>query len=276
MDIDRAIKEAEELLFQTKTEEIKEVLRNAYYELLRRKYGNPKDLSETRESKELKVSGESREPTVSEESSETRDPKEPKVSVELEEPENLPLPKIPKVVEKITKLHALRKFKIDEDTIREFYRNHRGRVHEFFIHLAKYLPKYFENNKEMLEYIQNKCYVGLRVKVIYSKDHEDRVDEYFVSHRHKRRYLAQSLTDLIDIMIDQVPIIEGNIAEFIRNGSGYVVTGIKSVKLEVTPFKPVIRKARGYIPLYPWLQRRRGIVNIRNKDNLCFWKCLYE
>jgi hypothetical protein len=118
--------------------------------------------------------------------------------------------------------------------------------------------------------------VGLRVKVIYSKDNEDQVDEYFVPHRHKRRYLAQSLSDLTEIMIDQVPIVEEQIAEFIRNGSGYVVTGIKSVKLEVTPFKPGIRKARGYIPLYPWLQNRRGIVNIRNKDNMCFWKCLYR
>jgi nucleoside diphosphate kinase len=45
-------------------------------------------------------------------------------------------------MEKITKLHALRKFKIDEDTIREFYGNYKGRVHEFFTHLAKYLPKY--------------------------------------------------------------------------------------------------------------------------------------
>jgi hypothetical protein len=48
------------------------------------------------------------------------------------------------------------------------------------------------------------------------------------------------------------------------------------VKLELTPFKPGIRKARGYVPLYPWLARRRGIVNIRNKDSLCFWKCLYR
>jgi hypothetical protein len=68
-------------------------------------------------------------------------------------------------------------------------------------------------------------------EVIYSKDHEEQVDEYFVPHRHKRRYLAQSLTVLTEIMIDQVPIIEGNIAEFIRNGSGHIVTGIKSVKI---------------------------------------------
>jgi hypothetical protein len=114
MDVDRAIKEVEELLLQAKKEEIRDALRKSYYELLKRKYG---DSSESRESREL------------------------------EEHEHLPLEKLPKVVEKITKLHALRKFKIDEDTIQELYRNHKGRVHEFFISLAKYLPKYFENNK---------------------------------------------------------------------------------------------------------------------------------
>jgi hypothetical protein len=207
MDIDQAIKEAEELLLQAKTAEIKDALRKSYYELLKRKYSESKELKEN----------------------DGHD-------------EHLPLQKLPKVMEKITKLHALRKFKIDEDIIRELYRNHKGRVHEFFMSLAKYLPKYFENNKEMLEYIRNKSYVGLRVKVIYSKNHEDQMDEYFVPHNHKRRYLAQSLSDLSDIMIDQMPIIEEQITEFIRNGSGYVVTGIKSVKLEVTRLNQVFEE----------------------------------
>jgi hypothetical protein len=226
MDIDRAIKEAEELLLQAKTEEIRDALRKSYYELLKRKYGDNGDH------------------------------------------EHLPWQKLPKVVEKITKLHALRKFKIDEDTIRELYHNHKGRIHEFFIHLAKYLPKYFENNKEMLDYIQNKSYVGLRVKAIYSKDHEDQVDEYFVPHRHKRRYLAQNLSDFTEIMIDQVPIVEGQIAEFIRNGSGYVVTGIKSVKLEVTPFKPCNEKL-GYIFRYIHGYREEEVLSIFETKITC-------
>jgi hypothetical protein len=156
-DLTRAIKEGEELLPQAKTEEIRELLRRKYFELLKRKYEGSSEPNVSLES------GESKEPKVSEESSEMKEPKEPGEPGEPrepEKPENLPLQKVPKVVEKITKLHALRKFKIDEDTIREFYRNHKGQIHEFFIHLAKYLPKYFENNKEMLEYIQNKCYVG--------------------------------------------------------------------------------------------------------------------
>lgn len=36
-----------------------------------------------------------------------------------------------------------------------------------------------------------------------------------------------------------------------------ILSRIKSMKLEVTPHKPGISKARGYIPLNPWLQKKR-------------------
>jgi hypothetical protein len=263
-NVNRAIREAEEFLLQAKTEEIREILRRKYFELLKRKYDDPKDLSETkdpkepREPREPKLSVESRESEELREAMEPRESRNPKDLSQTKETrdvkENLPVPTMPKVAKDMTKLHAFQKFKIDQETIGKIFHHHKGRVHEFFVHLARILPKYFENNTEMRQYIENKCYVGLRVKVIFSKYVEDMTEEYFVSQGHKRRYLAQTLNDLREIMFLQVPIIEGDIAEFIRNGSGYIVTGIKSVKLEVTPFKPGIRKARGYIPLYPWLQ----------------------
>jgi hypothetical protein len=285
-DLNQAIREAEEFLTQAKSEEIREVLRRKYYELLKRKYEGSVGVEVptiSGESSESKVPGHSVEPSKLADSDLTKihDPKDTDKSCEQgrAETENLTESGLPKVVDKLVKynkLHALTKFKVDEDTIRSFYERYKGRIHDIFVNLAKFLPKYFENNTELLKYVQNKCYVSLRVKVIFSKENDEQVDEYFVPHQHKRRYLAQSLSDLTEIMIDQAPIIEGNISEFIRHGSGYVVTGIKSLKLEVTPFRPGIQKARGYILLYPWLQHRRGIVNIRNKDSLCFWKCLYR
>jgi hypothetical protein len=75
--------------------------------------------------------------------------------------------------------------------------------------------------------------------------------------------LAQSLEDLSRIFKEHIPMIEASISEFLRDGSGYIVGGIKSISFELTPFKPGIRKARGYIPLYPWLRKRRGVINIR-------------
>jgi hypothetical protein len=243
--LEQEMREIEELLPRVKGEELRRTLQEKYYELL----------------KKLKKESEETESEKSE--SEAESEVEPEV----------------KPKEKEEKLHGIKKFKVDEETIEKLLKSNHGQAHAFFIDLADSLPKYFENDEEMRKYIKNKCYVALRVKAKFTKDgdeKEEQEDEYLVPHHHKRRYLAQSLEDLREIVKDQIPAIEREIAEFIRNRSGYIVSGIKSVKLEVTPFKPGIRKARGYVELYPWLGGRKAVVNIRNSDDMCFWKCLYR
>jgi hypothetical protein len=72
-DLTRAIREAEKFLTQAETEEIREILRRKYYELLKRKYEgesrepeepknpkNPKDLSDPKELRESKETKETR------------------------------------------------------------------------------------------------------------------------------------------------------------------------------------------------------------------------
>jgi hypothetical protein len=133
-----------------------------------------------------------------------------KIKEDKEDQASLPLS------ESSEKLHAIRKFKIDDQKVQEFFENEKGRLHEFFVSLGKYLPDYFRNNAEMKRYIDNFCYVGLRVKVIYSREQvEDKEEEYGVPHNRKRRYLAQRLTDLTDIFIDQAVIIEGEVSEYV-------------------------------------------------------------
>jgi hypothetical protein len=239
--LEREMREIEELLSEVKNEEIRKTLREKCYELLKKKLKKESEESES----------EASEPEA-----------------EPEEPE-----------EKEEKLHGIKKFGIDEETIEKLFESNEGGVHGFLIDLADMLPEYFENNEEMKKYIKNKCYVALRVKTNFCRDGDEKdeqEDEYFAPHHHKRKFLAQDVEDLRKIVKEHIPMIEKEIAEYVRNGSGYIVSGIKSVKLEVTPYKPGIRKARGHIELYPWLKRRKGVVNIRNGDNNCFWKCLYR
>jgi hypothetical protein len=113
------------------------------------------------------------------------------------------------------------------------FESNEGSVHGFLIDLADMLPEYFENNEEMKKYIKNKCYVALRVKTKFCRDGDEKdeqEDEYFAPHHNKRKFLAQSPEDLERIMKEHVPMIEGEIAEYVRNGSGYIVSGIKSLK----------------------------------------------
>jgi hypothetical protein len=149
-------------LASSKNEKIHEAVEKSYFELMKKKYENP---------------GESEEPKESEK------PKELEEPMELEEP---------KESEEESDLHAIKKFKIDEDTFREISQKYGGRDREVLEYLAKYLTKYFENNAEMLKYIQKKSYVSVRIKVKFLKDGEEQVDEYFVPHGHERKCLANS------------------------------------------------------------------------------------
>jgi hypothetical protein len=223
--LEREMREIEELLSEVKNEEIRKTLREKYYVLLKKK---------------LKKESEETESEASEPEAEPEVESEEKQEVEPEEKEE--------------KLHGIKKFGIDKETIEKLFESNEGSVHGFLIDLADMLPEYFENNEEMKKYIKNKCYVALRVKTKFCRDGDEKdeqEDEYFAPHHNKRKILAQSLEDLQRIMKKHIPMIEGEIAEYIRNGSGYIVSGIKSVKLEVTPYKPGIRKARGHIELYP-------------------------
>jgi hypothetical protein len=138
-----AIEETERLLLQAKTTEVKNSLRKTYFKLLK-KFGDLSETIESEESSETRESGESGKSGEAKVSGEPKEPKEPKVSEEPKEPkedqeikekikrskkikedkeEQVPLllPSETKEVEDSEKLHTLRKFKIDDETIGELY-----------------------------------------------------------------------------------------------------------------------------------------------------------
>jgi hypothetical protein len=117
----REMREIEELLHEVKDKEIRKTLREKYYELLKKK---------------LKKESEETESEASE------------PEVELEEKQEEP-------EEKEEKLHGIKKFGIDDETIQKLFESNEGGVHAFLVDLADMLPEYFENNEEMKKYIKN-------------------------------------------------------------------------------------------------------------------------
>jgi tyrosyl-tRNA synthetase len=153
--LEREMREIEELLPEVKNEEIRKTLREKYYELLKKKL--KKELEE-----------------VESEASEREVEPEAKQEVEPEEKEE--------------KLHGIKKFGVDKETIEKLFESNEGSVHGFLIDLADMLPEYFENNEEMKKYIKNKCYVALRVKTKFCRDGDEKdeqEDEYFAPHHNK-------------------------------------------------------------------------------------------
>jgi hypothetical protein len=138
--LEREMREIEELLSEVKNEEIRKTLREKYYVLLKKK---------------LKKESEETESEASE------------PEVELEEKQEEP-------EEKEEKLHGIKKFSIDKETIEKLFESNEGTVDGFLIDLADMLPEYFENNEEMKKYINNKCYVALRVKTKFCRDRDEK------------------------------------------------------------------------------------------------------
>jgi hypothetical protein len=261
-NINKAIKHITKLLDKEDNEEVREVYRKTLYELFKKKYGSleePEDFEKiylttkkknAHEAMEkqyyamLKKKYESPKEVKEEPKEEIKEEIKESPKEEIKEP-----PKEEPKEEPKQELHPIKKFKIDEETIKEIQQKYGTRDINILNHLAEYLPKYFENNKEMQQYIQNKSFVSIRVKTKLLKDGREDTHEFFNFHDHDRNNLAQSLQDLTTIMKNQVPNIVEEVANFIRAGSGYVFGGIKSVKLELTPYVIGIHKIHGYIPI---------------------------
>jgi hypothetical protein len=184
-----------------------------------------------------------------------------------------------KEARKKIKLRSIRKFKIDQEKISEWFSQGKRSISGFINIMAQEIPKYFENNDEFMAYVDVHSYLALRIKFRFTKDsspgHE--VDHvFFFNQFRKREYLVQCLEDIPKIIKKQASKFEGDVADFVRKSSSLTLQGPLWVSLELIPFKPGVHKARGYIPLYDWLKNRKRIVNIQNKDDQCFWKCLYR
>jgi hypothetical protein len=63
---------------------------------------------------------------------------------------------------------------------------------------------------------------------------------------------------------------------FEHTGSNWVF--FEPTKLTICLIKDYdsFSKAKGYISSYDWLNKRRTIINIRNKENNCFFKYIYR
>jgi adenylosuccinate lyase len=153
--LEQEMREIEEVLHEVKDEEIRKTLREKYYVLLKKK---------------LKKESEETESEASESEPESEPEVEPEEKQEVE-PEK-----------KEEKLHGIKKFGVDKETIKKLFESNEGSVHGFLEDIANMLPEYFENNEEMKKYIKNKCYVALRVKTNFFREGDEKdeqEDEYF-------------------------------------------------------------------------------------------------
>jgi hypothetical protein len=63
---------------------------------------------------------------------------------------------------------------------------------------------------------------------------------------------------------------------FEHHGSGWVLRELLKLTFRAVRFHDWFNNVNGYMELLDWLKGRKSLVNIKNEDDHCFYKCLYR
>lgn len=61
--------------------------------------------------------------------------------------------------------------------------------------------------------------------------------------------------------------IEKKVDEYVKNGSGWIVEGVKELTIAISPYQPLYNTG-SFINLPGGLQRKRSLINIKNEDEM--------
>jgi hypothetical protein len=84
----------------------------------------------------------------------------------------------------------------------------------------------------------------------------------------KKLPLALRTTFLQTVVMNQMDAFE-------HNGSGWVLRGPLKFRVRVVKFHAWFNNVNVYMELRDWLKGRKAVINIKNNDDNCFYKCLY-
>ena len=86
--------------------------------------------------------------------------------------------------------------------------------------------------------------------------------------RHKQEAALQNSE--IDGALNQAfPAIQETLEKWTQRGSGWVVDQVETLWLDIARYQPL--RGASYIPLPAAVRNKKAVVNIKNKDNHCFW-----
>ena len=79
--------------------------------------------------------------------------------------------------------------------------------------------------------------------------------------------------DLEDEIVEAAEQLNKQCESFTSSGSGWLIDVVKSIRIYTVKFNPIT--ASSFIETPPVIAKRKAIINVKNKDNLCFvWSVL--
>ena len=91
---------------------------------------------------------------------------------------------------------------------------------------------------------------------------------YFYSGTFKN-IISTDVDKLIESCIDS---IDAHIEHYREDGSGWYFKEVEKLEIHTVEFNPT--KGSSYIGLPGWISNKKAIVNIQNKDDKCFLRCI--
>ena len=89
---------------------------------------------------------------------------------------------------------------------------------------------------------------------------------------HDVQYFQSSPSTVLEeteiVISSHISEIELKVDNFLRNGSGWVIEGVREITISISPFEPFYTSGGSYIPLPSALKRKKGLINIKNEDNM--------
>jgi hypothetical protein len=180
---------------------------------------------------------------------------------------------------------------IEEDELKAEER----KIKTFSGRLARYAIKafnYFLSSINIKFPIQIQTYIKAKYfKLVRNKEGKVIVDEYgnpftevkIVSYRIRDisnvSYTANNFTGITPVLEDEIYDLVRQIRHDMEtwyDWGEYDPEILNFVIIRFWEFRPMFLIASGFIETPKWLENRRAIINIKNKDNLCFIKCIYR
>ena len=109
----------------------------------------------------------------------------------------------------------------------------------------------------------------LALKAQLRKDNPDGSEEYVSPVMHHKQEAALQNSEIDGALNQAFPAIQEMLEKWMQRGSGWVVDQVETLWLDIARYQPL--RGGSYIPLPPAVRNKKVVVNIKNKDNHCFW-----
>ena len=140
---------------------------------------------------------------------------------------------------------------------------------EFFKSKVAYLKEFLRNHRNIKVRFVLVCMMEQMGK---SSDGKTSLTIQDKAYFHSDTHINLESSDVKKILFKVFHSILENIAIYQKNGSGWYFKEIVHLEIHTVDFNPM--RGSSYIQLPDWIMRKKALLNIKNKDNKCFFWCV--